>query len=114
MNSLLRPSRFLLGLFAAWLASIAIAQGETAAEATYIVQGASLDAARTEVRRVGAEPERELDIIHAVAVRLTPAQVARLRANADVRVFDGHGGTIVEHAYAQAASCSGVKRTATA
>ena len=76
MKSLLRPSRFLLGLFAALAASHAIAQGETSADVTYIVQGASLDAARTEVRRVGAQPERELDIIHAVAVRLTPEQLA--------------------------------------
>ena len=89
MNSLLRRSRVLLGLFAALAcASSAIAQEETAGEATFIVQGASLEAARTEVRRVGAEPERELDIIHAVAVRLTPAQLARLRANSDIRVFD--------------------------
>ena len=86
MNRLLRRP-VLPGLFAA-LACAAIATAQTEAEATYIVQGASLDSARTQVRRVGAEPERDLDIIHAVAVRLTPAQLARLRANSDVRVFD--------------------------
>ena len=80
MNRLLRTSRFLPGLLAAlaWTAHRATAQTE--AEATYIVQSASLDSARTHVRRVGAEPERDLDIIHAVAVRLTAAQLARLRA----------------------------------
>jgi hypothetical protein len=76
MNGLLRTSRLLPPLVAAlaWTA-IAAAQSQTAAapadgalataaqenaEATYIVQGASLDSARTHVRRVGAEPERDL------------------------------------------------------
>src|SRR5688572_28939276 len=76
MNRLLRTSRFLPGLLAAfaWTAT-----AQTEAESIYIVQGASLDSARAYVRSVGADPERDLDIIHAVAVRLTPAQVALLR-----------------------------------
>jgi hypothetical protein len=80
-------TRFLAGLFAAllWVCS---ATAQTEAQATYIVQGATLEAALTHVRRVGAEPDRELSIIHAVAVRLTEAQLARLRANSNVRVFD--------------------------
>ena len=89
MNSLLRTSRFLAGFFAALaFAGVAAAQTGGEAEATYIVQGASVDAARSHVRRVGAQPARELDIIHAVEVRLTPDQVARLRNNSSVRVFD--------------------------
>ena len=52
------------------------------------MQGATLDAARASVRRVGAEPERELDIIHAVSARLTDEQLTRLRAQADIKVFD--------------------------
>jgi hypothetical protein len=40
------------------------------------------------VRGVGAEPERDLEIIDAVAVRLSPAQLARLRESSDVRVYD--------------------------
>ncbi len=86
MNLLWTP-RFLPGLLVA-LAWTAIATAQTEAAATYIVQGASLDSARTHVRRVGAEPDRDLDIIRAVAVRLTATQVARLRQNSDVRVFD--------------------------
>ncbi len=83
----LGASRLLTSIFAAfaWV-GIATAQAET--QATYIVQGATLEAALTQVRRVGAEPDRELSIIHAVAVRLTEAQLARLRANSSVRVFD--------------------------
>ena len=87
MNTLLRTARVLPGLLAAFVfTGFAAAQTETAA--TYIVQGNTLDSARSHVRRVGAEPERELDIIHAVAASLTPAQVARLRAEKSVRVYD--------------------------
>src|SRR5688572_27658746 len=87
MNAVLRPARFLPGIFAAW-AWTAIAAAQTAASATYIVQAASLEAARAQARSVGAEPERDLDIIDSVAVALTPAQLARLRGAADVRVFE--------------------------
>ncbi|RPI59115.1 MAG: hypothetical protein EHM50_09730, partial [Lysobacterales bacterium] len=87
MNTMLRTPRFLPALFAALAWSVSAA-GQTDGEATYIVQAASLDSARTHVRRVGAEPERDLEIIHAVAVRLTPAQLTRLRGASDVRVFD--------------------------
>ena len=89
MNRLLRPSRFLAGLFAALaLSGLASAQASGDALATYIVQGESLDLARSHVRRVGAEPARDLDIIRAVEVRLTAVQVEKLRANSKVRVFD--------------------------
>src|SRR5262249_27659037 len=50
--------------------------------------GATLDAARASVRRVGAEPDRELEIIKAVSTHLTDDQLVRLRAQADVKVFD--------------------------
>jgi hypothetical protein len=87
MSRVLRTSRLVTGLIAAlaW-AGTALAQGETSA--TYVVQSDTLDAARGHVRRVGAEPQRDFEIIHAVAVQLTPAQVERLRANTDVKVFD--------------------------
>src|SRR5688572_7278766 len=90
MNNLLRTTRLLPGLFAALaMTAIASAQSEGEGETTrYIVQGTSLGEAGAYVRGVGAEPERELDIIDAVAARLTPAQLARLRADPNVRVFD--------------------------
>jgi len=84
MYRVIRTSRFLPGLLAALAAATAQAEEET----TYIVQSASLDSARTHVRSVGAEPERDLDIIQAVAVRLTPAQLVRLREDTEVRVYD--------------------------
>ena len=84
MDRVIRMSRFLPGL----LAVLTAASAQTQEATTYIVQSASLDSARTHVRDVGAEPERDLDIIRAVAARLTPAQVASLRASPGVRVFD--------------------------
>ena len=87
MNNELRPSRFLAVLCAA-LAWTGIALAEAETSATYIVQSETLDAARDHVRRVGAEPARDFDIIHAVEVQLTADQAARLRANTRVRVFD--------------------------
>jgi hypothetical protein len=84
MNRSIRTSRFLLALLAALTAATARAQEQ----ATYIVQAASLDLARAHVRRAGAEPERDLDIIRAVAVQLTPQQLAGLHADAGVRVFE--------------------------
>jgi hypothetical protein len=89
MNSSLRTSRFLAALVAALaFGGLAAAQTDPAAESTYIVQSDSLELARSHVRRVGAEPARDFDIIHAVEARLTEAQVAKLRANSNVRVFD--------------------------
>src|SRR5688500_6743407 len=87
MSNVLRTSRFLAGLCAAFAwTGIALAQAE--APATYIVQSETLDAARAHVRRVGAAPARDFEIIHAVEVQLTADQAARLRANTRVRVFD--------------------------
>ena len=83
MKSLPRSCRYLPGLVAA-LAWTAVALAQAAPETTYIVQSASLDSARTQVRRVGAEPERDLDIINAVAVRLTD-------------VAGGHVRIVLEH-----------------
>jgi serine protease AprX len=80
-----RFSRFLSALLATAVAGLATAQADTS---TYIVQGASLDAARTLVRGVGAEPSRDLDIIHAVAAELTAGQLTRLRADSSVRVYE--------------------------
>ena len=57
------------------------------ATALYIVQAASLDAASRSVRSVGADVHQKLDIIRAVSAHLTPAQAARLRADAHVRLF---------------------------
>ena len=68
------------------IATIAAANGDELR--TYIVQGASLDSARAHVVGVGAEPERDLDIIRAVAARLTEVQAARLRDDPAVRVYD--------------------------
>jgi len=88
MNASLGASRFsrvLSALLAATAVSVATAQADTA---TYIVQGATLDAARTLVRGVGAEPSQDLDIIHAVAAELTAGQLARLRADSSVRVYE--------------------------
>jgi hypothetical protein len=84
---MLRTSRFLTGLVTvfAWT-GVALAQVQAAA--TYIVQSETLEAARSHVRRIGAEPARDFEIIHAVEVQLTAEQAARLRANARVRVFD--------------------------
>ncbi|WP_116813623.1 S8 family serine peptidase [Steroidobacter cummioxidans] len=54
----------------------------------YIVQSKSADAASQRLRSAGVEAERELDVINAVAAYLTPEQLAALRADSNVRVFD--------------------------
>src|SRR5688500_10167044 len=87
MNRVQRISRSLTGLLTA-LAWTGLALAQAEAPVTYIVQSDTLDAARTHVRRVGAEPARDFEIIHAVEVQLTSAQAAKLRANTSVRVFD--------------------------
>jgi hypothetical protein len=56
------------------------------APSLYIVQGTTLDAAASNVRRVGANVRQELDIIHAVSAYLTPAQSERLRT-AGLKVY---------------------------
>ena len=53
----------------------------------FIVQGSSVQAAMDGVRSVGVEPQRQLDLIRAVAANLTPAQAARLRAVQGLRVY---------------------------
>src|SRR5689334_15492761 len=56
------------------------------APSLFIVQGATMDAAARNVRRVGANVRQELDIIHAVSAYLTPAQSERLRT-AGMKVY---------------------------
>ncbi len=54
----------------------------------FIVQGATVDAALHGVQSVGARNRRsKLEVIRAVAVNLTPSQVARLRATPGLRVY---------------------------
>src|SRR6267154_3764785 len=85
MKKLLAAPGLLTGLLVAMFGITSAARAEPA---SYIVQGATLDAARTQVGRVGAEPNRDLDIIHAVAAHLTESQLARLRADSSVRVYE--------------------------
>ena len=54
----------------------------------YIVQAASAQSARDYVHLAGARSERELQIIRAVAARLSTDQLARLRAVPGVRVYE--------------------------
>src|SRR5688572_30499593 len=54
----------------------------------YIVQAKSSEAAARRIHAEGAEAQRELDVINAVTAYLTPAQLAALRADSSVRVFD--------------------------
>src|SRR5687768_13830958 len=54
----------------------------------YIVQAKSSGAAATRLHKEGAEAHRELDVINAVTAYLTPAQLASLRSDSSVRVFD--------------------------
>ena len=56
----------------------------TAAPALWIVQAASVAAARRDVDGVGARVEQELEIIHAVSAYLNPWQIEHLRARAGV------------------------------
>src|SRR5258708_7888780 len=58
------------------------------AEPLYIVQAASVSAARESLARVDGRVFQELQIINAVAARLSPEQVSRLRKTSAVRVFD--------------------------
>ena len=85
MKKLLPAPVLLTGLLVAMFGITSAARAEPV---SYIVQGATLDAARTQVSRVGAEPDRDLDIIHAVAAHLTESQLARLRADSSVRVYE--------------------------
>ena len=73
------------------LLAISIAQAAPAPVpeyARYVVQAATLAEARQDVQQVGGTIERNLDVVHAVAAYLSTAQVASLRARADVRVFE--------------------------
>ena len=92
MQKLLPAPRLSAGLLVAMAGMIAAAaQAEPAA--SYIVQGTTLDAARAQVHSVGATPERDLDLIHAVAAHLTDSQLARLRADSTVRVYEDRAVT---------------------
>ena len=66
--------------------------GPAVAQATqgelYIVQAQTSEVAARRVQKEGGEAQRELDVINAVAAYLTPAQVASLRADSSVRVFE--------------------------
>src|SRR5687768_1267627 len=66
--------------------------GSAVAQATqgelYIVQAQTSQVAALRVQQEGGEAQRELDVINAVAAYLTPAQVALLRADSSVRVFE--------------------------
>src|ERR1700710_1234638 len=56
-------------------------------KAHYIVQAASLGAARRAVIHAGAVPGRDLGIIHAVAAELTDTQRVRLEARGGARAY---------------------------
>ena len=56
--------------------------------ARYIVQATTARAAARDVARVGGRTDQDLAIIRAVSAHLNPAQVARLRSTAGVRVFE--------------------------
>src|SRR5687768_7498319 len=66
--------------------------GPAIAQATdgelYIVQAQTSEVAARRVQKEGGEAQRELDVINAVAAYLTPAQVASLRSDSSVRVFE--------------------------
>ena len=59
----------------------------SAAPAPWIVQAASVAAARRQVAGVGARVEQELDIIHGVSAYLNPWQIEHLRTRTGVRLF---------------------------
>src|ERR1700732_4817858 len=65
----------------------------TAAPALWIVEAASVAAARRDVAGVGARVEQELDIIHGVSAYLNPWQIEHLRTHAGVRLFQDRAGT---------------------
>src|SRR3984893_17240024 len=64
------------------------ATAPTAAPALWIVEAASVAAARRDVAGVGARVEQELDIIHGVSAYLNPWQIGRLRTRPGVRLFE--------------------------
>src|ERR1700720_3159061 len=59
----------------------------TAAPALWIVEAASVAAARRSVAGVGARVEQELDIIHGVSAYLNPWQIEHLRTRTGVHLF---------------------------
>src|ERR1700732_1260813 len=71
------------------------ATAPTAAPApgVWIVEAASVAAARRDVAGVGARVEQELDIIHGVSAYLNPWQIEHLRTHAGVRLFQDRAGT---------------------
>ncbi len=70
------------------LVAAGAAMADAPARWLYIVQSKSSDAAATRLRSAGVQAERELSVINAVSAYLTPEQVATLRADSSVRVFD--------------------------
>ena len=86
MNRALKLSALLVAMTAA-LGSAPSAAAATEAT-SYIVQGTTLAAARSELARVGAPAGQELGLIHAVSARLTADQVEQLRAATKIRVYE--------------------------
>lgn len=88
---------------------------------SYIIQAPTFAAARAAVRATGAAVSHELPIINAVAAPLTPAQVARLRANHQLTLTADRKATVaggqppsgvqpyvVEHTHANVLHSSGI------
>ena len=88
---------------------------------SYIVQAPTFALAMTATRRSGAKVTHELRIINAVAAQLTPAQVARLRANSKLTLTLDSKATVaggqppsgvqpyvVEHTHANLLHSSGI------
>jgi hypothetical protein len=69
-------------------APVKAGSAEVKADALFIVQGKTMNAALKSVRAVGAEAHQELEIIRAVSANLTPSQVGRLRAEKGLRVYE--------------------------
>src|ERR1700731_2392493 len=69
------------------------ATAPTAAPALWIVEAASVAAARRDVAGVGARVEQELDIIHGVSAYLNPWQIERLPTRAGVHLFEDRAVT---------------------
>src|SRR6187431_726990 len=70
------------------LVAAGTAMADAPARSLYIVQSKSADAATQRLRSSGIQAERELGVINAVSAYLTPDQLASLRADSTVRVFD--------------------------
>jgi serine protease AprX len=85
----MRTTQTVFNLRVASLLLALLAASATAAPAPsrYLVQAATLELAQQDVKQVGGNIERNLDIIHAVSAYLNVSQAASLRARADVRVF---------------------------